>query len=338
MLRYLLFVLPAMVLMLAPFQAPALGADCGSCAGGGAACADGCSSCATDCGGCQCVQRTVNVPTWVTETRTVQCTEYRPEIREKTVTCYELVRETKDVECEYTVMVPEQRTKVQEYTVCKPVWREEEREYTVMVPQEETRQGTRKVCQVVPVTKTRTICRDEGGWEEQCVTVSRRCCGLCGLWGCCKPSCGSCCGDPCGDSCCQQTCIKKVWVPNIVREEQEYTVNCRQWVDEPCEYTVTVCKPETRTCTVKVCSYEKETKTRECTYTVCVPEKRVKTRQVTTCKRVPVEKVVQCRVMVPVTVEKEVQVRVCKMVPKTVTCRKVSWCGLFFRCNKCCCK
>ena len=36
-----------------------------------------------------------------------------------------------------------------------------------MVPHQETREATRRVVQCVPVTQTRTVCRDEGHWEEQ---------------------------------------------------------------------------------------------------------------------------------------------------------------------------
>ena len=36
------------------------------------------------------VEKTVCVPTWVTEKRTVTCTEYVQEQRTKTITCYNL--------------------------------------------------------------------------------------------------------------------------------------------------------------------------------------------------------------------------------------------------------
>lgn len=47
---------------------------------------------------------------------------------------------------EYTVMVPEQRTRTVNYTVAKPVTYNETQEYTVMVPYNEQRQGMRTVC------------------------------------------------------------------------------------------------------------------------------------------------------------------------------------------------
>ena len=40
----------------------------------------------TACGSWQCVEKEVCVPQWVTENRTVTCTESRPEQRQRTVT------------------------------------------------------------------------------------------------------------------------------------------------------------------------------------------------------------------------------------------------------------
>ena len=344
------------------------------------------SCCQPSCNqGCQTVERTVLVPTWTTETRTVTATECRPETRERTVTVFKQVPETKTVERTCTVMVPETRTKQvsycvnvpttrevteeytvrvprfenvsREYQVRVPVWSEEQREYTVLVPHRETREGTRRVVQCVPVKKTRTVCRDRGHWEEQ----PADCCGAsCGQTACATPCCEA---DPCGccesrrsarrakvasrralrKSCCEPS---KVWVPNIVREEVEVTVLKRECVDQPFTYAVTVCKPETRTRTVKLCSFtcetrtatqrvchwdnetrtrtrqitecNLETRTKDVNYTVCVPKTETRTEEVTVLKCVPEDKTVQFTVMVPHQVEREVQVRVCKMVPKTI--------------------
>jgi YTV protein len=255
--------------------------------------------------------------------------------------------------------VPKYEDVTREYQVRVPVWREEQREYTVMVPHQETREATRRVVQCVPVTQTRTVCRDEGHWEER----PADCCGA--SCGGCEDSCATpCCEeDPCGccsarrsgrqgrlarrrarrAACCEPT---KVWIPNIVQEEVEVAVMKRQCVDEPYTCTVTVCKPETRTKTVKLCSYKcetrtktdrvcryeqetrtrtrqvteckLETRTRDVNYTVCVPQTKTTTHEVTTYKCVPEEKVEEYTVMVPHQVEKEVQVCVCKMVPKTI--------------------
>ena len=76
-----------------------------------AAIADDCGCETVVAAGCEpqpvCVQKTVCVPQWVTETRTVTCTEYAHEQHTKTVTCYRNVPETKEVTRQCTVMVPE---------------------------------------------------------------------------------------------------------------------------------------------------------------------------------------------------------------------------------------
>ena len=97
----------------------------------GSACSQA-SCCEPAC--CTTVEKTICVPEWTTETRTIEVIECTTEQREKTVTVYKRVPEMKTVEYQYTVMVPETRTKTVDYTVCKPVWSEVEQEYTVMVP------------------------------------------------------------------------------------------------------------------------------------------------------------------------------------------------------------
>ena len=77
---------------------------------------------AVDCGveahatvdecGPRMVERTVMVPQWVTERRTINVTRSRPEERERIVTVYRCVPETRQVTREFTVMVPETRTRV----------------------------------------------------------------------------------------------------------------------------------------------------------------------------------------------------------------------------------
>jgi hypothetical protein len=138
---------------------------------------------------------------------------------------------------------------------------------------------------------------------------------------------------------------RKVWCPNIVEEQITCTVYKQQIVEEPCEYQVTVCHPEKRTRTVKVCNmkqevrtqichvtnYETEVVTKEVPYTVCVPQQKTWTETVTTYQQVPEEVTRTVTVCVPVQVEKEVQVNVCHMVPKTIqvpvhSCCKVRCC------------
>jgi len=278
---------------------------------------------------CRTVQRTVYVPQIVTEKRTVEMVQCSEEVRQRTCTVYRRVPETKTVEREYTVMVPQTRTKTVNYTVCKPVWEEVERQYTVMVPPTETRQATRRVCKMQPVTTTRTVCVDKGHWEKRCVEVPCRCARRLLRH---RGRLHGCCGDGCtGTDCCGTTTrLRRVWVPEVVEQEVKATCYKPVWEEVPCEYTVTVCKPQTRTCRVRVCRMQSEQCTREVKYTVCVPEKRTCRREVTVCKWVPEEKTVSYTVRVPHKVEKEIEVRVCRMVPKTV---EVKCCD---PCRRCC--
>ena len=273
-----------------------------------------------------CVEKVIQVPTWCTETRTIQCVECRPELRTNTITVMKRVPVVQTVDRQFTVMVPQVRTKTVFCTVAKPVWEEKQVQYTVMVPQVETKQGVRRVCRCVPVTEKRTVCKDNGHWEDREVTSCvrqvcyRKCCVArlarrCGT--CCSPCGGSCC-DSCCDSCCTCTETCKVWVPNIVQEEIDVTVMKPEVVEEPCEYTVTRCVPEVRTKTIRVCRMEYEQQQKEVQYVVCVPEVRTKKVCCTSYVCQPEQKTVTCTVMVPHVVQKQVQVPVCRMVCKTV--------------------
>ncbi len=170
--------------------------------------------------------------------------------------------------------------------------------YTVMVPYCETRQGTRQVCQMVPVTETRTVCEDQGHWEERPSTPAPAPCAPCA---------------PCAPV---QNC--RCWVPNVVQRQVQVTCMRPQMVCQPCTYQVTLCRPETRTCTVKVCHVEQVPMTRQVNCTICVPQVVTRTENITVCRTVQEQQTRQYTVMVPYTVQKPVQVQVCKMVPQTV--------------------
>ena len=128
----------------------------------------------------QYVQKTIMCPTTVMESRVVTVTECRPEVRQRTVTVCRQVPETHTVQRSCQVMVPQVQTRTEKYMVCKPVIREETREYTVMVPHTENRQGTRQVCQMTQVKEKRTVCEDQGHWEQRacefaaCAVLLRR--------------------------------------------------------------------------------------------------------------------------------------------------------------------
>lgn len=308
----------------------------------------GCSACvaqaAAPCGevAYQLVERTIQVPTMVTERRVVNVTECRTETRERTITVQRVIPETKQVRDVYTVMVPQVQNRVEKYHVQVPVWREVEQNVTVNVPVQETRQGVRHVCRQVQVQEMQTVTRDLGHWDEVLVEVAHhaapacstpapcgrgrrfgRSCGGCGQCGGCG-SCGGGCGEVgydagCGPAVTQQ--IQRVWKPDIVSEQVPVTVWRNQMVEEAYEYQVTVCRQEVRKQKTKVCEYVTQERQREFQVTVCVPEQREAVRNVTSYRTVAEPQVQRYTVQVPVVVQKEVNVQVCRMVPKTVVCK-----------------
>ena len=65
-----------------------------------------------------------------------------------------------------------------------------------------------------------------------------------------------------------------------VPKQEEVTVNRPKMFEEPYNYTVTVCKPETRTRTVNVCSYVSEQLRRAMCRTRCAFPNRSKSRSI----------------------------------------------------------
>jgi hypothetical protein len=314
----------------------------------------GCGSCCTPQPCCQpqpcyqTVQRTVMVPTWETQTQTIQVTRCKPETKQMTYTCYKTVPVVKQIQQQYTVMVPQVQQRTVTYTVCRQEMKSMTRQCTVMVPVQQTRSGTRQVCTMVPVTMTRTVCVDQGHWE----TVS--CCGapvempaapvptapapvpqakqsgktpalqvslrrsMVRGGGCCAPTCCAPCAPTCG--------TQQVWVPKIVQQQIPYTCMKPQISQVPYTYTVTVCQPKVQTFTEQyaVMVPEQQTKTVSCT--VCVPKVESRTVDVCSYQTVPEKRTVNCTTMVPYTENQQIQVRVCKMVPKTITCQVPACC------------
>ena len=248
----------------------------------------------------QYVEKTVCVPTMVTEIRKVKTVQCRAETRQRTVTQCVCVPETRSVQHECTVLVPETRTKTVLCCVCKPIYKLVKGEYCLPVFRTEMRPGTKTTCKVQPVPETVTVCVDEGHWEERP----------------CKPCCG-CGASDCGG--CEKPCTCRVWVPRCVQKEMAVSVLKPVMVEEPVQVPTIVSDCEKRTWSrLEVCGWRTEKEPREVCYTVCVPKKQVTTCQVTTMKTVQVKKVEQYTVMVPHEVVMEVPVTVCKMVPKTI--------------------
>jgi len=285
-------------------------------AGGGGGC--GCAACV---GGpvysapsYQTVERVVYRNVMVPETRTIHTTEYIPQIQERKYTVHRRIPETSQVTENVMVTVPVQRSRKVNYNVTRQVWEEIDQNYTVNVPHTEVKSGVRTVCRPVQVQSMRTVCRDQGYFENVTCAVPchpRRCGGGCGACG----------------GCGVVYVTKCVWRPNYVTEQVPVTVWQNNYVQEPYEYNVTVCRPEVHSRKVKVCRYVTEQQQRDVTYTAYEQQPRQQTRHVTTYKVVAEEKVQQCTVMVPHQVEKQVTVMVCRTIAETVACQVPVYCG-----------
>ncbi|MEO8495690.1 MAG: hypothetical protein ABI614_11510 [Planctomycetota bacterium] len=288
-----------------------------------------CGACVSSCPSYQTVERTIYVPQMVPETRVVNQTVCEPEVRDRVVTVYRQVPETRQVVQNFTVMVPHQETRTQNYVVSRPVWSEVEQTYNVSIPQTEPRSGVRSVCRPVQVQQTRTVTRNVCAWEDV------PCDGHCGGYGGVVQK-----GDDGGavqNEAIQKGAVQKggesvvqkgsgcggthrVLRNRCVTEEVPVTVWKNEVHQEEYNYNVTTYRSEPRTRMVRVCNYVNEKQSRDVTYTVCVPEQRSRTVDVTTCRTVAEQQTQQYTAMVPRTVQREVTVMVCQMVPRQVTC------------------
>jgi len=163
--------------------------------------------------GYRMIEQTVYVPMPVHETRKVQCVEYTTEARQQTVSVMHAVPERQTITRECVVMVPEKRTRTENYTVCKSVPsgdccgsckvvqepRERVIEYTVCVPQKKTVSYDVTTCKLVPeqrnVTVNVCVPRTVEKEVEVCayrLTAKKVVLAL----PCCPPPC--CCGPCCG--------------------------------------------------------------------------------------------------------------------------------------------
>jgi hypothetical protein len=162
------------------------------------------------------IEQIVYVPMPVREMRKVECVEYTTEARQQTVTVMHAVSETQTITRDCVVMVPEKRTRTENYTVCKKVPSgdccgsckvvEEPRqrviEYTVCVPQKKTVSYDVTTCKLVPEERAVTVNVCVPHTVEREVEVCayrmtakkvvlapacppRCCCGPCCNWGCC---------------------------------------------------------------------------------------------------------------------------------------------------------
>ena len=97
-----------------------------------------CSFASADCENCKqsdsCGTKTVCQRQYVTEMKTVTCTEYKKETREQTYKVMKRVPRTEERTRTVTECVPETRTKTVNYTVNKKVMETKTSDYQVQVP------------------------------------------------------------------------------------------------------------------------------------------------------------------------------------------------------------
>lgn len=235
----------------------------------------------------QTVTKTIMVPTTVLETRQTQSVEYRDEVRERSVTVYDQIPETRQVTTQETVLVPETRHRTETYAVQVPVVRTVPQSVTVQSLQTERRVGTRRITRCVPGTEIRTVTAggevlrkgvtsDEGGVKVQSTIVGG--------------------------------CTKQVAVPVIKR----------QIVEQTYEYDVQVTRPTVATRMVEQTEYHTETRTRTVPEIVQVPQVQTRTHDVTELKSVPRQQTEMYTERVPLVVTREIQVPVIRLVAKTI--------------------
>jgi hypothetical protein len=170
------------------------------------------------------VERTICVPTMAWEKRLMPCVEYTTEPRMETFTVMHAVPEKKTVTRQYVELVPETRTRMESYVVCKPVpcdscgsccsgckveqeTKQREVQYTVCVPHTKQCTFDVTVCKYVPeqrsvkvdacvshiVQKPVDVCVCHMVTKKVMVPAPTCCCMSCG---------GGCCGWGCGGGMC----------------------------------------------------------------------------------------------------------------------------------------
>ena len=236
----------------------------------------------------QTVTKTIMVPATSMETRQTQSVEQRDEVRERAVTVYDQVAQTRQITTESTVLVPQIRNRVENYAVQVPVVRSVQQNVVAHSLQTETRTGTRRIERLIPATEVQTVVTggqvvrrsvesDHGGVKVQSSVVGG--------------------------------CAKQVAVP-VMR---------KQIVEQTIEYDVQVARPVATTRTIQQTELQQEIRTRTVPETVMVPTVQSRTHEVTEMKTVPRQATERYTVRVPHVVTREIQVPVMTMVARTVT-------------------
>jgi len=277
----------------------------------------------------QYVSKTIMVPETVWETRQVKSWECFPVTKDVPVTVCKTVQVVEPRTCTVTEYQKVAKTRTCNVKVCKPVTVQEQRTCTTYTKETVQKQGFRTVCRKVPVCEYKTVTKDCGHWEHQCVQTG------------CKTK-KTCCG-------CETVPTyknKRVWVPNCVTTQVPVHTCRTESVQEPYTYCETICKPCTKTETVNVCKMVESVESRVENYFECVPVTKTVTNNVTVCKQVQVTETRKCTSYERREVVKECKVAVCKMVPKTIqvcetpcntgcdTCGSHNDCGCSTSCKK----
>lgn len=236
----------------------------------------------------QTVIKTSMVPTTVMETRQVQSVEYRDEVRERNVTVYDQVPETRQITTEQTILVPETRHRTETFRVQVPHERLVQQTYSVDNVQTETRTRKQIVCRNVPSSEVRTTV---AGGEVVKRSVKSDLGGV----------------------------RAHLDVVGGCQTQEMVTVMRPQLVEQTIAYDVQVSRPELRSRTVKQTEYRTEIRTRSVPETVQVPKVQARIHEVTEMRSVPRQTTETFTVRVPHVVTKQIQVPVTKMVSQQFT-------------------
>ncbi len=296
-----------------------------SCVNPGQACAQPCASdCSPPPQSC-----TIMVPQVVTEQRTMTVTRYREETRERVVQTYRDVPVTKNVEEEYTVMVPQTRTRTIEDVINHPAYHDIELRKTKMIPTVEARQTKRTVCRLEPFQEERTVCET----VNSCISNPPQPANWPADYSVPPPppsttdlqappppqsikfaslSTAACHDDSCDQKPCEAC-------PAQIQRKINVTVMKPVNEVETIDYPVASFKPDSLMQTVSYYVFDQERVTRKEQYTVQVPERRTRIRQTTVTERVPEQQREEYTVMVPYLAQVQYPVKTLRYVPKTVT-------------------
>jgi hypothetical protein len=267
------------------------------------------------------VQKTIMVPETVWEVRQYKAIECVPVVKDVPVKVCKTIEVCEPRTCQVTEYQKVCKTRTCNVKVCKTVQVVEPRTCTTYQKSVVQKQGFRTVCRKVPHVEYKTVTKDCGHWENQCVQT-----------GCktIRDECGCCVTVPTYRN-------KRVWVPNCVTQTVPVHTCRTETVQEPYTYCETICTPITKTENVTVCKTIEVVEPRTETYYECVPVTKTVTHNVKVCKTIETTEIRKCTSYEQREVVKECKVAVCKLVPKVVNvCEDPCQNVCYDPCNTCC--